>query len=431
MPDGPPENGTCVKATIPDVCVVGLGYIGLPTAAVMAAHGLRVVGFDVNPRIVETVNRGAIHITEPDLAELVGRVTGSGMLSATPEPVPARAFIIAVPTPCAPPDHRADVSFVEAAARTVSRVLEPGSLVILESTSPVGTTEHIAAIMAQLRSDLRFPQQVGEQADVRIAYCPERVLPGKILRELVSNDRLVGGLTRSCAERATALYRTFVAGQIFPTTARTAEMAKLAENAFRDVNIAFANELSLLCDKLSIDVWELIRLANRHPRVQILQPGPGVGGHCVAVDPWFLVHAAPESARLIRTAREVNDFKPHFIVAKIKEHAARHPNPVIACMGLAFKADVDDLRESPAVEIVRNLALENVGRVLAVEPHISKLPSNLNGSLGAGKVTLLPAEEAIEQADIVVLLVNHRAFGAIDRAKLAGKTLIDTQGAWR
>jgi UDP-N-acetyl-D-mannosaminuronic acid dehydrogenase len=285
--------------------------------------------------------------------------------------------------------------------------------------------------MAELRPDLRFPQQAGDEADVRIAYCPERVLPGKILRELVSNDRLIGGLTRPCADRAAALYRTFVAGQIFPTTARTAEMAKLAENAYRDVNIAFANELSLLCDRLNIDVWELIRLANRHPRVQILQPGPGVGGHCVAVDPWFLVHAAPESARLIRTAREVNDFKPHFVVEKIKHHARSHPGSAIACLGLSFKADVDDLRESPAVEIVRTLALENVGRVLAVEPHISRLPANLNGSLGAGKVTLLPADEAIAQADIVVLLVNHRAFGAIDRASLAGKVLIDTRGAWR
>lgn len=419
-----------LNETLPDVCIVGLGYIGLPTAAVMASRGLRVVGFDINPRIVAALEQGETLIHEPDLADLVRNVVASGMLCATTEPTAANAFVIAVPTPCAEPEHQPDISFVEAAARTVAPVLRPGALVVLESTSPVGTTEHIAAQMAALRPDLRFPYQATEITDIHVAYCPERVLPGKILRELVSNDRLVGGLTPRCAERAAALYRTFVTGQIFQTTARTAEMAKLAENAFRDVNIAFANELSLLCERQGIDVWELIRLANRHPRVQILQPGPGVGGHCVAVDPWFLVHAAPDCARLIRTAREVNDAKPHHVVATIKQHAARHAQPTIACLGLAFKADVDDLRESPAVEIVRQLAIANVGRLLAVEPHIAKLPAALNGSLG-GKVALVPAEEAIAKADIVVLLVNHRAFAGIERARLAGKVVIDTRGVWR
>ncbi|OAI47789.1 UDP-N-acetyl-D-mannosaminuronic acid dehydrogenase [Planctomycetaceae bacterium SCGC AG-212-F19] len=420
-----------VSDPLPQVCVVGLGYIGLPTAAVLAAHGLRVVGFDVNPAIVATINRGAIHITEPELDELVQQVIGSGMLRATTAILAAETFIIAVPTPCAAPDHRPDLSCVDAAARTVAGVLQPGNLVILESTSPVGTTEHLADMMASLRPDLRFPREALAEPDVCLAYCPERVLPGKILRELISNDRLIGGLSPCCTARAATLYRTFVRGQVFETNARTAEMAKLAENAFRDVNIAFANELSLLCDRLGIDVWELIRLANRHPRVKILQPGPGVGGHCVAVDPWFLVHAAPDCAPLIRTAREVNDAKPGHVVAKIKEQAQRFVNPQIACLGLSFKADVDDLRESPAVEIVRHLATENVGQLLAVEPHIDHLPPALNGTSGIRNVRLVALEEAVRRADILVLLVNHRAFADIDRRQLEGKAVIDTRGVWR
>jgi len=397
----------------------------------MAAHGLRVVGLDVSQRIVDIVNSGQVHIAEPDLEAVVQRAVASGLLRAATVPAPAEVFLIAVPTPFIGDQRRPDISYVEAAARTVAGVLRPGNLVILESTSPVGTTEHIAGLMADLRPDLTFPQQRGEQADVQFVYCPERVLPGRILTELVSNDRLIGGLTPRCAARASDLYRTFVKGEVLQTTARTAEMAKLAENAFRDVNIAFANELSMLCARLGVDVWELIRLANRHPRVKILQPGPGVGGHCVAVDPWFLVHAAPELARLIRTAREVNDSKPHFVIEQVKQAAGRLEQPAIACLGLAFKPDVDDLRESPAVEIVQQLAHANIGRILAVEPYIRQLPPALNGQSGLHNVRLAAADDAIREANVVVLLVNHQAFAGIDRRTLAGKVVIDTRGCWR
>jgi len=413
-------------ATIRSVSMIGLGYIGLPTATVIASRGIKVYGVDVHQHVVDTINRGEIHIIEPDLDQLVHQVVKDGFMVANTVPQPADAFMIAVPTPFKN-DHEPDLAYVEAAARSIAPVLAAGNLVVLESTSPVGATEQLSAWLAELRPDLKFPHQAGEQADVHLACCPERVLPGHILRELISNDRIIGGMTVKGAELAAQLYGTFVQGACLKTDARTAEMAKLTENAFRDVNIAFANELSLICDRLKINVWELIRLANHHPRVNILQPGPGVGGHCIAVDPWFIVDSAPNEAQLIRTAREVNDGKPGYVVTKVKEAARNLQSPVIACLGLAFKANIDDLRESPSVEIVRRLAADGVGKILAVEPHVDALPAELSDK----GVELADVASALERADIVVLLVDHDQFKTILWVTLQGKTIIDTRGIVR
>jgi UDP-N-acetyl-D-mannosaminuronic acid dehydrogenase len=407
------------------ICVVGMGYIGLPTSAVFADNGIDVVGVDVNPAAVDSINRGEPHIVEPELDVLLRKVVQAGKLRATLAPEPADAFIIAVPTPFRG-DHEPDLSYIEAAAASVAPVLGKGNLVILESTSPIGTSEQLSRWLAAHRADLSFPHQTGELSDIRIAHCPERVLPGQILREVVQNDRIIGGLTRKCAQAATALYRIFVKGQIHLTNARTAEMAKLTENAFRDVNIAFANELSLICDRLRINVWELIRLANQHPRVNILNPGPGVGGHCIAVDPWFIVAADPENSRLIRTAREVNNSKPRFVIEKVRAHAAKLKQPVIACLGLSYKANVDDLRESPALDIVAELARQKVGEILVVEPHVNALPKEL-AELG---VTLADFDQATEKANILVLLVDHASFLTVDHDVVKDKIVVDTRGAW-
>jgi UDP-N-acetyl-D-mannosaminuronic acid dehydrogenase len=408
--------------------VVGLGYIGLPTAAVFAAKGIEVIGVDVNPRVVATVNSGKPHFGEPNLDALVRRVVETGKLRATATIEPADAFIIAVPTPLQEHGDAAlpDISYVEAAARAIAPVLIDGNLVILESTSPVGTTERVAEIMSEMRPDLTFPHQRGELADIQVAHCPERVLPGRILEEVVNNPRIVGGMTRRCAQRALSLYKIVVHGDCRVTGARTSELAKLTENAFRDVNIAFANELSMICDRLKINVWELIELANLHPRVKILSPGPGVGGHCIAVDPWFIVASAPEEARLTRLAREVNDGKPGYVCAKVRKCAAALRRPVIACLGLSYKKDVDDLRESPAVQIVRRLAQEDVGEILVVEPHIFSLPDELS-RLG---LELNDFDRALEKANVVVLLVDHMAFMQVDHALLKDKFVIDTRGVW-
>jgi len=402
--------------------MIGLGYIGLPTAAVIASRGVEVIGVDVNVHAVETINSGRIHIVEPDLDALVHEVVRQGKLRATTQAEQADAYLIAVPTPFKE-NHKPDLDYVEAAARSVAKVLKKGDLVILESTSPVGTTEQLAAWMAEDRPDLSFPQQMGEAADINVAYCPERVLPGKVIQELVENDRVIGGMTESCAKRAQSLYRIFVRGECLITNARTAEMCKLTENSFRDVNIAFANELSLICDELSINVWDLVRLANHHPRVNILQPGPGVGGHCIAVDPWFIVDSAPDSARIIRTARLVNDSKPEFVVNKVLDAARNLSNPVIACLGLAFKPDIDDLRESPALEITKVLAKQGLGRIVAVEPNIDTLPAALSG-----QVELMDLEEACSIADIIVILVDHRQFLQMDWAGFVRTIIVDTKG---
>lgn len=413
------------------ICVVGLGYIGLPTAAIVASRKKNVIGLDVNVSAVDSINSGKAHIYEPDLDAVLRTAVDEGFLRATLTPEPADAFLIAVPTPFKY-DHEPDLKFIEDACAAIAPVLRAGNLVILESTSPVGTTEQMASWLADRRPDLTFPFSHGESSDIRIAHCPERVLPGKVLRELVQNDRVIGGLTERCSQEAKSLYRIFVEGECIITNARTAEMCKLTENSFRDVNIAFANELSMICDTFGIDVWELIRLANRHPRVDILQPGPGVGGHCIAVDPWFIVAAAPTQAKLIRQARETNDSKPQWVVDKITAAAlaARAvrgdcAKVVVTCLGLAFKPDIDDLRESPAVEICGMLAAQGEYEVLAAEPHISILPEAL-----VNNVKLIEVYESIRRAEIVVLLVDHRAFRDIPVELLAGKTIVDTRGLW-
>ena len=408
------------------VCVVGLGYIGLPTAAVIADRGTPVLGVDVKRRVVDTVNAGEIHIVEPDLHQVVERVVAAGRLVASTTPEPADAFVIAVPTPT-DADHRPDVRYIRSAAESIAPVLAAGNLVVLESTSPVGTTEMLVETLAAARPDLSFPTDGGGFADVSVAYCPERVLPGRVLTELVRNDRIIGGITPRCAERAAELYRLFVEGECVETSARTAEMSKLAENACRDVNIAYANELSMVCDTLGIDVWELIEVANRHPRVNILQPGCGVGGHCIAVDPWFIVHSDPQNANLIRTARRVNDRKPHYVLEQVRSACRGLERPKVACLGLAFKPDIDDLRESPAVQIVRDLADAGDATVLAVEPHIDELPA----ALADAGVVLVDFTDALAVADVVVLLVDHTAFTTVDADLLVGKPVIDTRGQWR
>jgi len=411
------------------VSVIGLGYIGLPTAAVIASRGINVIGVDVNQKAVDTINAGEIHIVEPDLDIVVRGVVSTGNLRATTTPEPAEAFMVAVPTPFHSSDdgsHKPNLDYIKSAALAIAPVLEKGNIVILESTSPVGATEKLAGWLAEARPDLTFPQDKGDTADIKVAHCPERVLPGYVLQELVSNDRVIGGMSKACSERAVELYNTFVRGECVITNARTAEMAKLTENSFRDVNIAFANELSVICDKLKINVWELIKLANRHPRVNILSPGPGVGGHCIAVDPWFIVDSCPEEAKIIKQARLTNDAKPFYVIDKITEAADQFKKPVIACLGLAFKADIDDLRESPALQIVEELAKRNIGEIIAVEPNINE--AEMPKTLVEAKVELSTLENALEKANIVVVLVDHKQFKAADAGQFAAKVVIDSRG---
>jgi UDP-N-acetyl-D-mannosaminuronic acid dehydrogenase len=409
---------------------MGLGYIGLPTASLLASKGFKVHGVDVSPHVVETINAGRIHIREPELDILVKSAVQSGRLQADTQPAPADVFILAVPTPFKD-GYEPDLTYVESATRAIAPYLAPGNLVILESTSPVGTTELVAHWIAETRPDLRVSGRGSSEIDapeaIHVAHCPERVLPGQIIRELVDNDRIVGGIDDASTAAAADFYHLFVAGEVLVTDSRTAELAKLTENTFRDVNIALANELSQICDRLGVDVWDLIHLANHHPRVNILRPGPGVGGHCIAVDPWFIIHSAPEQAQLIRAAREVNNGKPGQVVAKVRAKAARIQSPTIACFGLAYKPDIDDLRESPALLITRQLAEEGLGRVLAIEPHIEVLPS----SLAEAGVTLCGINEALEEADIVLGLVAHRGFRKVSRTVLQEKIVIDTCGLWR
>lgn len=415
------------------ISVIGLGYIGLPTAAAFASRKKKVVGVDVNQHAVDTINRGAIHIVEPDLDRVVKEAVDGGFLQAVTTPLPADAFLIAVPTPFKG-DHEPDLAYVVAAAKSLAPVLKKGDLVILESTSPVGATEQMALWLAEARTDLSFPQDAGEDADINIAYCPERVLPGQVMVELIQNDRVIGGMTPKCSARASALYKIFLEGECVITNSRTAEMCKLTENSFRDVNIAFANELSLICAEQGINVWELIQLANRHPRVNILQPGPGVGGHCIAVDPWFIVAQNPQQARLIHTARLVNDGKPLWVVDRVKVAVAdcmaatnkRASEVKIACFGLAFKPNIDDLRESPAVEVTHLIAEWHVGETLAVEPNVEQLPKAL-----AGQVSLKEISVALQQADVIVMLVDHKEFKAIKSADVKQSWIVDTKGVWR
>lgn len=416
------------------ISVIGLGYIGLPTAAMFASCKKKVIGVDVNQHAVDTINRGEIHIVEPDLDMIVHTAVSKGYLKAVTIPEPADAFLIAVPTPFKNNDSEIpepDLSYIKKASEAIAPVLKKGDLIILESTSPVGATEQMAEWLAAARPDLSFPQEKNAEADINVAHCPERVLPGHVVRELVENDRVIGGMSVRCSERAVELYKTFVEGECVITNARTAEMAKLTENSCRDVQIAFANELSIICDKLDIDVWELISLANRHPRINILQPGPGVGGHCIAVDPWFIVSKTPEQAQIIHTARKVNDAKPQWVINKVKlaisDFLQANPTKTakdvtIACYGLAFKPDIDDLRESPALSIAKQVVNMHSGSVIAVEPNIKSLPHNLS------HLELCTFEYAILNADIHLLLVDHKQF---KENKVSSDFLIDTKGIWR
>ncbi|MFE4464754.1 UDP-N-acetyl-D-mannosamine dehydrogenase [Oerskovia sp. NPDC056781] len=409
---------------ISSVAVIGLGYIGLPTAAILASQDVTVLGVDISQRTVDAVNRGDVPFVEPDLATYVAGAVTQGKLSAALTPAPADAFIVAVPTPFTD-GMKPDLSYIQAAARAIAPQLQGGELLILESTSPPGATQRMADWILEVRPDLSLDGS-GDRPVIHVAHCPERVLPGRVMIELVTNDRIVGGLTVEAAERARDLYQVFCQGEILLTDAVTAEMAKLVENSFRDVNIAFANELSVISDNLGIDVWELIRLANHHPRVNILQPGPGVGGHCIAVDPWFIVDAAPEEARLIRTAREVNDAKPQWVIEKVRAAAGTIANPTISTLGLAFKANIDDLRESPARKIVAQLADEMAGAtILVVEPHIEELPQEL---ANRRNVELVSIEDATKRADVSVLLVDHDQFVDNEFLAEASAVLIDTRG---
>lgn len=415
------------------ISIIGLGYIGLPTAALLASKNIPVHGVDINQNTVDIINQGAIHIMEPGLDSLVHSVVSAGYLKASTQVQSADVFLIAVPTPIKA-DNQPDLSYIEAATRSIAPVLKKGNLVILESTSPVGTTEQIANWFSDERPDLSFPKSDDCRPDVNVVYCPERILPGRMLHELVNNDRVIGGISAQCSARALQLYNLFVEGTRLITNSRTAEMCKLAENSFRDVNIAFANELSLICDKLDINVWDLIKLANYHPRVHILQPGPGVGGHCIAVDPWFIVNSAPDLAHLIKTAREVNNSKPQWVLNKLKtaileyltDNASKQIKDItIACFGLAFKADIDDLRESPALEIVKSIADMHPGPLLVIEPNISELPRELQGN-----IRLETSEAALRQADIVLLLVAHHQFKENRSAFSGNFILIDTLGLY-
>ena len=417
------------------ISVIGLGYIGLPTAAMFASRRKNVVGVEINQKTVDIINAGNIHIVEPELDILVGAAVSQGYLRAVTQPESADAFLIAVPTPFFPVTNEGeipqpDLRFVESASKAIAPILKKGDLVILESTSPVGTTEQMAEWLAESRPDLTFPQTHGVESDIRVAHCPERVLPGHVVRELVENDRIIGGMTENCSEAAIQLYKSFVEGYCVVTNARTAEMAKLTENAFRDVNIAFANELSVICQKIDVDVWDLIQIANRHPRVNILQPGPGVGGHCIAVDPWFIVSNTPEEAQLILAARRVNDAKPAWVVELVKAriHEFLQDNPgkklkdvTIACYGLAFKADIDDLRGSPAMQIAHRLSLFHKGSLIAVEPNLDQKLAPISG------IDLVSMGQAKQDADVHVLLVDHKEFKA---NKLKGPYVIDTRGVW-
>ena len=408
------------------VCVLGLGYVGLSNAAVLAGRGLEVVGVDVDSDRLATINSGASPLEEPGLDSLISDAVIAGRLIACGEPVPADAFVIAVPTPISD-DHRPDISYVRAAVDSLAPVLSSGNLVVIESTCPVGTTETVCHWLASARPDLTFPHSDGDASDIRVAYCPERILPGRALEELVSNDRVIGGVSLTCAAAARRLYELFVEGTCYVTNARTAELVKLAENAFRDVNIAFANEISLVCDALDIDPWELIGLANRHPRVGILSPGPGVGGHCIPIDPWFIADTSPHLTPLIQAARQVNDGMPKVIADRVITECERLDNPVVVCLGLAYKSDVADLRESPAIAVIEHLQARLRGQILVVEPFVSALPAEIGDN---GAIKLVNLDEGLAAADVVVLLTDHSVFTDISPESLASKAVIDSRGMW-
>ena len=411
------------------VTVLGLGYVGLPTAAIIANKGLSVIGVDTNVSTVKTINEGNTHIIEPDLEVLVRSAVNSKNLVASIIPEPADAFIIAVPTPFTQ-KKKPDLTFLQQAIESIAPVIKGENLIILESTSPVGTTQLIAEWLSNIREDIEFSESDNslkiDGKNIYVAHSPERVLPGRVLVELVNNDRVIGGLTKQCGYEAESLYRLFVKGECHVTNARTAELVKLTENAYRDTNIAFANEISLVCDKLDIDVWDLIKLANRHPRVDILKPGPGVGGHCIAVDPWFIVDSAPEETPLIQASRYVNDNKPAWIVQKILNSV--DDNATVSCLGLTYKSDIDDLRESPSITIVERLSQHHKGQILVADPNIESLPDKLCKILN---IEFCSFEDAILRSRIIILLTDHREFIEIDKSILSNKKVFDTRGIWR
>ena len=403
-----------MKANFGKICVIGLGYIGLPTASILANKGYEVIGVDVSQHVVDTINRGEIHIVENDLDILVRSAVNSGKLKAKLQPESADVFYICVPTPVKN-GEKPDLSFVESAAYSLIPIIKKGDLVILESTIPPGTTDKVAKLLE------KSGHKMGE--DIYVVHAPERVLPGNILQEAITNDRIIGGINKKSSQVAEAFYKTFVKGNIYLANAITAELAKLTENSFRDVNIAFANEMSIICDKLDINVWELISLANRHPRVNILNPGPGVGGHCIAVDPWFIVDAVPAEAKLIRLARETNQLKPGRVIDKVRVLAAKFKSPVVACLGLAYKPNIDDLRESPAKQIVESLLAENFAEILVSEPNVK--------TAKVGKIVLADTTEIVKKADIILALVAHDEYKDIDSELLKQKVIVDTCGVWR
>lgn len=411
---------------IQKVAVIGLGYIGLPTAALIASRGMQVLGVDTKEHVVRTVGSGSIHISEPDLDGLVSKVVSSGALTTSTKPEPADVFIIAVPTPI-DRENRPDLSSVYAAVDSIVDLLAPGNLVILESTSPIGTTEGIAKKISERRPDLHVGTNGKEDGAIYVAYCPERVLPGRILTELINNDRCIGGITPACTRLAQRFYKMFVRGACVATTARSAELVKLTENAFRDTNIAFANELSLICDRFGINVWEVIDIANRHPRVNVLRPGPGVGGHCIAVDPWFIIDSAPDLAQVMRTSREVNNRKTQMVIERAEALIEDHPYANIACCGLTFKANVDDLRESPAMDVAMHLAAKYGPRIKIVEPNLRRLP----GELADHRVGFMTIEEALRSCEIAILLVDHDEFKMVPLSERRHLDVIDTRGIWQ
>ena len=410
------------------VCVIGLGYVGLPTAAVLASRGVEVIGVDVDSARVDAVNSGRSPFDEPGLDSLVADAVSSGTLTAQFKPAPADAFIVAVPTPTRP-DRSPDLTYVQTAVDSLGPVLSKGTLVLVESTCPVGTTEKVGASLASARPDLTFPHSSGEGSDIRVAYCAERILPGNALEELTANDRVIGGVSPACAAAAKRLYGVFVEGVCHITNVRTAELAKLAENAYRDVNVAFANEMSLVSRAFGIEPWELVALANRHPRVEILNPGPGVGGHCIPVDPWFIADAMPHLTPLIQTARLVNDGMPEVIADNVIAECEGLDNPVVACLGLTYKADTADLRESPAIEVVKELQRRKKGRILVVEPYVSELPLEVST---CGNIELVGLEDGLSAADVVVLLTDHSMFAEIRSVRRwRSKLVVDSRGLWQ
>ncbi len=412
------------------ICVVGLGYIGLPTAVVIAKTGIHTIGVDIDQRIVEAINSGNAHVSEPNLGNALNEALKKGFFKAFTVPTVADVFIIAVPTPLTAEEKKPDLSFVRSATKSICPHLKAGDLIILESTVPVGTTERMLSWISEERPDLQIPNNEGLLQDIFVAFCPERVLPGRIMDEIISNDRVIGGITRECAERARSLYRNFVSGEcVIASHSRVAELTKLSENSFRDVNIAFANELSMICGELKVDIWEVLKLANRHPRVNMLNPGPGVGGHCIAVDPWFIVSSVPKSSRLMKKAREVNDMKPYWVIRKVTETIVKLKtqlgdpkiNPKIAIYGITFKADVEDLRESPSLMIAEHLGLKYPDQVVVVDPFVQHQNKSFE------YFDLMGYDQALSHAEIHLMLVDHSEFKCLPKPK---GILIDTRGIW-